>query len=44
VEAGEHTAILDQVLAGNAEEAATLVRRHIEGFVARHLRREDATP
>ncbi len=43
-EAGEHTAILDQVLAGNAEEAATLVRRHIEGFVARHLRREDATP
>jgi DNA-binding GntR family transcriptional regulator len=40
-EAREHNAILDRVLAGDAEEAATLVRRHIEGFVARHLRRED---
>jgi DNA-binding GntR family transcriptional regulator len=40
-EACEHTAILDQVLVGDAEAAATLVRRHIEGFVARHLRRGD---
>jgi len=40
-EAREHAAILDQVLVGNAEDAATLVRRHIEGFVARHLRKED---
>jgi len=40
-EAREHNAILDRVLAGGAEEAATLVRHHIEGFVARHLRRED---
>jgi DNA-binding GntR family transcriptional regulator len=41
-EAREHAAILDQVLEGDAEEAATLVRRHIEGFVARHLRKENA--
>jgi DNA-binding GntR family transcriptional regulator len=41
-EAREHTAILDRVLAGNAEASALLVRSHIEGFVARHLRKEDA--
>ncbi|MCP2167807.1 GntR family transcriptional regulator [Goodfellowiella coeruleoviolacea] len=42
-EAREHAAILDQVRAGNAEAAATLVRHHIEGFVVRHLRREHPT-
>ncbi|MEU8569235.1 GntR family transcriptional regulator [Streptomyces pathocidini] len=36
-EAREHAAILDRACAGKAEEAAELVRRHIEGFVARHL-------
>ncbi|NUW45447.1 GntR family transcriptional regulator [Nonomuraea rhodomycinica] len=39
-EAEEHAAILEQVRAGDADGAAGLVRRHIEGFVARHLRRE----
>ncbi|WP_461017198.1 GntR family transcriptional regulator [Streptomyces daliensis] len=39
-EAREHAAILDQVRAGDAEKAAALVRRHIEGFVARHLKKE----
>jgi DNA-binding GntR family transcriptional regulator len=38
-EAREHAAILAQVHAGNAEEAAALLHRHIDGFVARHLRR-----
>jgi len=38
-EAREHAAILDQVRAGNAEEAATLLHRHIDDFAARHLRR-----
>jgi DNA-binding GntR family transcriptional regulator len=42
-EAREHAAILDQVRAGNAGKAATLVQRHIEGFVARHLRRDSLT-
>lgn len=42
-EAREHAAILDQVRAGNAEAAAALVQRHINGFVARHLRRESST-
>ena len=38
-EAREHAAILDQVRANNAEEAVALLHRHIDGFVARHLRR-----
>lgn len=38
-EAREHMAVLDQVRQGNADEAAALLRRHIDGFVARHLRR-----
>ncbi|MDR8412340.1 GntR family transcriptional regulator [Nonomuraea sp. 3-1Str] len=42
-EAEEHAAILAKVREGDGDGAATLVRRHIEGFVARHLRREAAT-
>ncbi|GAA2314911.1 GntR family transcriptional regulator [Nonomuraea roseoviolacea subsp. roseoviolacea] len=42
-EAEEHAAILDRVRAGDADGAAGLVRRHIEGFVARHLRRGSTT-
>jgi DNA-binding GntR family transcriptional regulator len=38
-EAREHAAVLEQASGGNAEEAATLLRRHIDGFVTRHLRR-----
>lgn len=38
-EAREHAAILDDVRAGRADAAATLLHRHIDGFVARHLRR-----
>ena len=38
-EAREHAAILDAAHAGDADEAATLLHRHIDSFVARHLRR-----
>jgi DNA-binding GntR family transcriptional regulator len=38
-EAHEHAAILDHASAGNADEAAALLHHHIDGFVARHLRR-----
>ncbi|HEX6352794.1 GntR family transcriptional regulator [Actinophytocola sp.] len=38
-EAAEHAAVLAQVRAGNGAEAADLLRRHIDGFVTRHLRR-----
>jgi DNA-binding GntR family transcriptional regulator len=37
-EAHEHAAILDQVRAGNAEKAASLLHHHIDGFAAKHLR------
>ena len=36
-EAAEHRAILAAALAGAADEAAALLRGHIEGFAARHL-------
>jgi DNA-binding GntR family transcriptional regulator len=38
-EAREHAAILDEVRAGNAGEAAQRLHRHIDSFVTRHLRR-----
>ncbi len=40
-EAAEHRAILAAALAGAADEAAALLRGHIEGFAARHLRSPD---
>ncbi|MHC5261415.1 GntR family transcriptional regulator [Streptomyces sp. UC4497] len=42
-ESREHAAVLECVRSGKADEAATLVRRHIEGFVARHLQEETLT-
>jgi DNA-binding GntR family transcriptional regulator len=36
-EAAEHRAILAAALAGAADEAAVLLREHIEGFAARHF-------
>ena len=36
-EAAEHRAILAAALAGAADEAAALLREHIEGFAARHF-------
>jgi DNA-binding GntR family transcriptional regulator len=39
-EAAEHAAILETAAAGDAEGAALSVRRHIEGFVDRQLRKE----
>lgn len=38
-EAHEHAAVLEAARAGNADEAATLLHRHIDSFVTRHLRR-----
>ena len=40
-EAAEHRAILAAALAGAADEAAALLRGHIEGFAARHLTSPD---
>ncbi len=42
-EAREHAAILDRVRAGEADQAADLVHRHITGFVDRHLRGDALT-
>jgi DNA-binding GntR family transcriptional regulator len=42
-EAREHRAILDRAGTGDADGVAALVRRHIEGFVDRHLRGDAAT-
>ena len=42
-EAREHAAILDCAAAGDAHAAATLLREHIEGFVARQIRQEEHT-
>lgn len=38
-EAAEHAAILDSAVAGDADGAAAAVRRHIESFVDRQIRR-----